>query len=236
MDKENLLKKLKQDPIRNMSTIGFVENNQIEKVLNKKNSYIIIAESDHLWAYIVSNDRNELKFLILNNEIGTKYFASVEDWMLPLLTDSNENEWMLKTKRYYFPEDSKIEAPVNEVESLVEDDIEVILEHSNYAEYLSHNLLLKRMKDGPTAAIRVDGKLVAWGLTHDDKSLGFLHVLTEYRNNGYARDIGRYLVNKKREMNEMIYLNIEPDNKKSIKLTEGLGFKYDRNISWVKLK
>jgi len=236
MDKTKLLEKLKKDPIRNMSTIGFVENNQIKKLLNKGNSYIIIAESDHLWAYTSSKDLDELKFLLLNNELKTKYFASVEDWMLQLLTDNNEVEWMLNTRRYYFPKDAKLKEPVNKVSSLGENDIVVILKHSNYSEYLSHNLLLKRMEDGPTAAIRVDGKLVAWGLTHDDKSLGFLHVLSDYRNNGYARDIGRYLVNKKRDMDEMIYLNIEPDNKKSIKLTEGLGFIYDRNISWVKLK
>lgn len=236
MDKEKLLKKLKKDPIRNMSTIGFVENNPIKKVLNKGDTYIIIAESNHLWAYLSSENRDELKFLLLNNDLETKYFTSVEDWMLPLVTANNEAEWLLKTRRYYFPEDAELEEPVNEIDSLKEDDIEVILEHSVYADYLSHDLLLKRMKDGPTAAIRVDGKLVAWGLTHDDKSLGFLHVISEYRNNGYARDIGRYLVNKKRELDEMIYLNIEPDNKKSIKLTEGLGFKYDRNISWVKLK
>lgn len=236
MDKEKLLKELKKDPIRNMSTIGFVKNNQIKKVLNKSDSYIIIAQSNHLWAYLSSKDRDELKFLLLNNDLGTKYFTSVEDWMLPLVTDNNETEWMLKTRRYYFPKDAELEEPVNEVDSLGKDDIEVILEHSNYADYLSHDLLLKRMEDGPTAAIRVDGKLVAWGLTHDDKSLGFLHVLSEYRNNGYARDIGRYLVNKKREMDEWIYLNIEPDNQKSIQLTESLGFVYDRNMSWVKLK
>lgn len=236
MDKEKLLKELKQDPIRNMSTIGFVKNNQIEKVLNKGDSYIIIAESDHLWAYLSSKDRDELKFLLLKDELNTKYFSSVEDWMLPLVTDNNEAEWVLKTRRYYFPEDAELEEPINEVNSLREDDIEIILENSNYTDYLSKDLLLRRMEEGPTAGIRVEGKLIAWGLTHDDKSLGFLHVLPEYRNKGYARDIGRYLVNKKREMDEMIYLNIEPDNKKSIILTESLGFEYDRNISWVKLK
>ncbi|MFO7815174.1 MAG: GNAT family N-acetyltransferase [Halanaerobiales bacterium] len=236
MDKEKLLKELKQDPIRNMSTIGFVKNNQIGKVLNKGDSYIIIAESDHLWAYLSSKDRDELKFLLLKDELNTKYFSSVEDWMLPLVTDNNEAEWVLKTRRYYFPEDAELEEPINEVNSLREDDIEIILENSNYTDYLSKDLLLRRMEEGPTAGIRVEGKLIAWGLTHDDKSLGFLHVLPEYRNKGYARDIGRYLVNKKREMDEMIYLNIEPDNKKSIILTESLGFEYDRNISWVKLK
>ena len=235
MDKNELLDILKKEPIRNMSIIGFVENNTLEKVFNDGKSFIIIAESDHKWAYVSSTDREELKRIIDRSDIPTKYYANIENWMLPIITEGYQVEWQLKTRRYYFPEDKDIKEPVHAVDNLREGDIEVILEHSLYAEHLSHELLKKRMEEGISAAVRVDSKLAAWGMTHDDKSLGFLHVIEKYRQRGFAQDIGRSLIKKKREMGEAIYINIEVDNEKSIKLSEGMGFKYDREISWLKL-
>jgi len=236
MEKENLLKILKRDPIRNMSIIGFVESNPLQAVYNRGNTYIVLAASDHLWAYPASENHKELKKLLDDVEIPTNYYANIEDWMEPFITEDNEVEWKLKTRRYFFPPDIEIKEPEHQVDTLREADIDVILDHSHYSEYLSHDLLKERIRDGISAAIREGDKLVAWGLTHDDKSLGFLHVLQDYRNKGYAQDIGRHLINKKRELNELPYINIEPDNYKSINLSEGMGFRYDRNVSWIKLK
>ncbi|HKL13520.1 MAG TPA: GNAT family N-acetyltransferase [Halanaerobiales bacterium] len=236
MEKENLLKLLQKEPLTNMGIIGFVENNPIKAVYNQGDTYIILGDSDHLWAYLYGRKPNELKEMLNTIEVPTKYFANIEDWMLPILTDGREVEWKLNTRRYYFPENIEIKEPVHDVDNLNKKDIEVILKHSHYSEYLTRKLIKERIEGGLSAAIREYGKLVAWGLTHDDKSLGFLHVIKEYRNKGYAQDIGRSLINKKRELNEVAYINIEPDNYKSINLSEGMGFKYDRNISWVKFK
>ncbi|MCF8008895.1 MAG: GNAT family N-acetyltransferase [Halanaerobiales bacterium] len=236
MKKDELLELLKEDPIKNMSLIGFVENNELDQIYKYKSSLLIIGESDHLWVYPKSDDKDELLKLISDIEITTKYFANLEDWMLAQVINDREVEWILKTQRYYYPEYKKIKQPINKVGSLRYQDIDIIIKHSEYSEHLSYNLLKKRIDNGLSAAIRIDDKLIAWGLTHDDKSLGFLHVIKEYRNKGYAKDIGRYLIKEKQKLNEIAYINIEPDNNKSINLSTGLGFKYDRNISWLKLK
>jgi len=236
MSKDELLNVLRNDPIKNMSVIGFVENNPIEEVYNKNNSFLIIGKSDHLWNYIVSSSLKELKLLIKEIDFNSKYFANIEDWMVPIITSNKEIDWQLKTRRYYFPKNLEIQKPKYDIDILREKDVETILKHSNYSEYLSSDLLLKRITEGISACIREDGKAVAWGATHDDKSLGFLHVIEGYRNKGYAKDIGRALINEKKELNELPYINIECKNDKSITLSEGIGFKYDRNISWIKLK
>lgn len=236
LKKDELLELLKKDPIKNMSIIGFVENNELDQIYDYKSSVLVIGESDHLWVYPKSDNKDQLLKLLSDKEIPTKYFANLEDWMLAQLIKDREVEWILKTQRYYFPQDKKIKKPVNQVGELRYEDIDLILNHSEYSKHLSYNLLKERIDSGLSAAIRIDGKLIAWGLTHDDKSLGFLHVIKEYRNKGYARDIGRYLIREKQKLNEIAYINIEPDNTKSINLSTGLGFKYDRNISWLKLK
>jgi len=236
MRTDELLNILKIDPIKNMSVIGFVENNPIQEVYSENNSHLIIGESDHLWNYLVSSSLKELELLFKDIELESKYFANIEDWMVPIISSEKEIDWRLKTRRYYFPKELEIKKPKYDIDSLQEKDIEIILKHSNYSEHLSYDLLLKRINEGISACIREDGKAVAWGATHDDKSLGFLHVIEGYRNKGYAKDIGRALINKKKELNELPYINIECENDKSIKLSEGMGFKYDRNISWIKLK
>ncbi|MDZ7671887.1 MAG: GNAT family N-acetyltransferase [Halanaerobiales bacterium] len=236
MKKDELLNILKKDPIKNMSVIGFVENNPIQEIYNNGDSFLIVGKSDHLWNYLVSSSLNELELLLKDTELKSNYFANIEDWMVPIIVSKKEIDWRLKTRRYYFPKDLEIEKPKYNIDKLREKDIETILKHSNYSEHLSYDLLLKRITEGISACIREDGKAVAWGATHDDKSLGFLHVIEGYRNKGYAKDIGRALINKKKELNELPYLNIECENEKSIKLSEGLGFRYDRNISWIKLK
>lgn len=236
MDKQKLLKILKKDPKRNMSIIGFVENNKLDKVYNEGNSYLIIAESDHKWAYLSSTNKKELSKLLSENIIPTDYFANVEEWMVDVIKMDRELDWELKTKRYYFPDHVEIKDPQNEIDSLKEEDIDLILEHTLYGDHLTPEHLNKRIENGISAAIRKKGQLAAWGLTHDDKSLGFLHVIKKYRHRGFAKDIARYLIKKKRELNEPIYINIVVDNEKSISLSKGLGFKYDKNTSWIKLK
>ena len=44
-----------------------------------------------------------------------------------------------------------------------------------------------RIENGPGYCVRRGGEPVAWGLTHDDGSMGFLHVLEAYRGSGMAR-------------------------------------------------
>ncbi len=236
MNKNKLVKELKNNPRKNMNVIGFVENNPIKQIFQKGDSYIIIGKSDHLWAYPVSLNKKELLSLIEDIEISTKYYANLQDWMIPLITKGAQKEWHLKTRRYYFPEDIFIEDPIHAVDNLNKEDIDVIIKNLKYGDHLTYETVLNRIESGISAGIRIDNSLVAWAITHDDKSLGFLHVLPQYRNRGLASDIARYLIKKKRARDEAIYINIEPDNQKSIRMSEGLGFKYDRNISWLKLK
>lgn len=82
----------------------------------------------------------------------------------------------------------------------------------------------------------VNNKLVAWGLTHDDGSLGFLQVLDAHRNKGLGQQILLELIRQKRELKEAVFGNIIPENLVSKHLVEKLGFEIDRKMSWIKLK
>jgi hypothetical protein len=103
IDKLNIMlkKHLKKDfLITNISTIGFIENNPITEIIEINNSYLIKGTSDVEWTYVVCNNESDLRALLEKSGSNT-YFASVEDWMIPIITEKRKAEWILSTMRYY---------------------------------------------------------------------------------------------------------------------------------------
>jgi GNAT superfamily N-acetyltransferase len=89
-----------------------------------------------------------------------------------------------------------------------------------------------RIEHGPTAAIRRDGRLVAWALTHGDGSMGFLHVLEDWRHRGFARSLGLVLSRRVFARGLEPFVFIETRNRASQRLTEGLGFERVGRFTW----
>jgi len=225
---------LKQDEITNISTIGFIENNPITEIVEINNSYLIKGTSDVEWVYVVCNNESDLSAL-LEKSGSNIYFASVEDWMIPIITEKRNAEWILSTMRYYLPDD--VEVPENKLEviPLTTDHIGFIISQSNYKQFLTPAYVEERISKAISAAIMKKDKLVAWGLTHDDGALGALHVLDEYRKKGYGKEILISLIHQNKKIDKVSFAQIEEKNLKATNLIEQLGFLKDRRVSWVKL-
>jgi 8-oxo-dGTP diphosphatase len=231
----NLILLLKRDEIANISTIGFIENNPITEVVEINNSYLIKGTSDVEWIYLVCKNETELKMLLEKSGGNNIYFASVEDWMIPVITANRKAEWILTTMRYYLPND--IEVPENKLEviQLTADHIGFIISQSNYKQFLTPAYVEERITKSISAAIMKKDKLVAWGLTHDDGAIGSLHVLDEYRKKGYGKEILISLIHQNRKLGKLSFAQIEEKNLKATNLVQHLGFFKDRRVSWVKL-
>lgn len=226
---------MKQDLISNISTIGFIENNPITEVIGINNSYLIKGISDVEWVYVVCNSETELKALLEKSGGNNIYFASVEDWMIPIISEKRKAEWILSTMRYYLPDD--IEVPENKAEviPLASDHIGFIISQSNYKQFLTPAYVEERISKSISAAIIKKDKLVAWGLTHDDGALGSLHVLDEYRKKGFGREILISLIHQNRNLGKISFAQIEEKNIKATNLIKQLNFIKDRRVSWIKL-
>jgi 8-oxo-dGTP diphosphatase len=231
----NILKEnLKKDFISNISVIGFIENNPITEIVEINNSYLIKGTSDVEWVYVVCNNENDLRGL-LEKSADNIYFASVEDWMIPIITEKRNVEWILSTMRYYLPEDVKVPENKEEVIPLTTDHIGFIISQSNYKQFLTPAYVEERISKSISAAIIKKDKLVAWGLTQDDGALGSLHVLDEYRKKGYGKEILISLIHQNRKRDKISFAQIEEKNTKATNLIKQLGFVKDRRVSWVKL-
>jgi len=235
MDRE-LEKLLDLDPKATIATRGYFSNYPVKAYVVKNQCALIVGYTDQLWVHCVGRDKNDMAALLKEYRGLSDYYYSVEEWMLPLILDTGEEAWRMETMRYMLDNDIKLPTPANKIVPLSPDDTDYIFEHTNYRDFTDKGYIRDRLERDISAAIMDKGKPVAWGLTHDDGALGFLHVLPGYRGKGYGRDIVLARIAMKREKGQPVYCNIVSGNTPAIKLMESLGFKADRKIYWLKLK
>lgn len=223
------------DPLATLATRGFFTNYPIEDFIIKNDCAVILGRSDHLWIHCVGNDKSDLSELLQNFKYLTSYYYSLESWMLPLVLRNGQEDWRMETLRFCLDPTVVIPTPINKIVPLSPDFTSYVFEHSNYREFTDEEYIHDRLTRDISAAIVKDGKPIAWGFTHDDGALGFLHVLPEFRKMGYARDIVLSRIALKRERGLPVFCNIVPGNLSAINLMESLGFEFDRKVYWLKL-
>lgn len=241
-------KYLAQETEKNISSLGIIANYGLESCWRAGSSYLFSSLSDQLWGYPVSFSyqscdsgedlelaRIEFKKLLQLCTEHLEYFASLTDWMLELLQENYQLEWVLQTERFIFKKELNFSAEITELQDLKPADAEFIFKHSHYQSFTSIPYIKERIAADCSAGIFLDQQLVAWGLTHDDGALGFIHVRPEFRQRGFAKLIVKKLIAAKQSMDKKVFLNVELGNKNARQLFTGLGFQLDRKISWAKL-
>lgn len=233
-DLTNVIEHLLTDEITNMSIIGFIAENTVTEVLRDGESVIIKGKSDEEWIYIFSKDEKELSNLL--NQLTDKdiFFASVEEWMVPIISKKKKFEWTLSTMRWYLPDNVDVAENRYKTFPLSPEHIGFIISQSNYKQFLTPRYIKERITKSISACIYENEKLVAWGLTHDDGALGSLNVLDEYRGKKYGTEIVLSLIHQCRALGKIPFAQIEETNYKAIKLVTRLGFVQDRRVTWIK--
>ncbi|HSV76944.1 MAG TPA: GNAT family N-acetyltransferase [Bacteroidales bacterium] len=233
---DNHLEKLFESlPLQSLPVAGFFRNYPIDLSFRSGDFVLLCGTSDYQWAYLLGENPEHLLDVLDQFNYSSLYFANVEDWMLPAITQVRRMEWKLTTHRFYLSENHPIERPAIDFNTLEPSQAETIFELSAYKDFTSVSYIEDRLRKDVSAGIWQDNVLVGWGLTHDDGSLGFLNVLPEWQGKGLGENIMKGLILKKREQKLPVFVNIEPHNNKSLSLIDKLGFTFDRQVSWVKL-
>lgn len=232
---KQIIEILKSNFKQNIAAIGFFENFHLEKYFTKNNSILLYGASDHYWTHIASNSKSDLEFLLSENHNESKYFFSVEDWIIPVIKKYGNIDWQMDTKRFILPSHIEIKKPVSKLSKIDIKYASFIHENSDYKAYTSIEYIKERLDNDISLGIFEKNNLIAWGFTHDDGALGFLHVLNDRREKGYGLDIVLGLTELKKKDNKPVFVNIVPENKKAIQLVSKIGFVFDRNVSWLKL-
>lgn len=234
--REEVVRLLSKDQLKNANFLYFLENNSFINAHRYGNSILARAESDHIWLYFSIDKKEEFDKLIKYLTPSDKYFATLEEWMIPLISNKSKIDWELKTNQYYLPDDVALPIPCQEFRKLQISDAEYVYEHSDYKEFLSIDYIQDRIEKGISSGMIINDSLAAWAITQDDGAIGFLHVMDEHRRNGYAYQIMLDMIQKVRNAGKIPLTYIEEANVKSIKLMKKLGFIEDKEMIWLKLK
>ncbi len=236
--KKAILEYLKGNPIENSNIIHFIENYPIRSLEKIGNSVVAKGTSDRDWVYISSKSSLELKMIQNHLTAQDCNFAIIEDWMIPILCGNRNIKWKLSTLRLFLPETVPLPAPLFHPSALTVNDAEVIYHNSAYQQYLSLEYIGERIRNGMGSCLRErdNAPPVAWALTQDDGAIGFLNVLPEHRNKGYARAVTIDMIQKVRAQNRLPFVLIEADHTPSMRLALSLGFVQDRMVSWFEVE
>lgn len=141
---------------------------------------------------------------------------------------------------YYLEADNfKYEEPEYQVDSLKAEDARIVDEHYTYQseDDTSYEYIKKTIQERPTAVIRdEEGWPISWSVVRDDGSLGIAYTLEECRRQGYAAAVNMELLKRAIDFGLMPYVHIITDNRASISLAEGLGFKRNGKVVWFSTK
>ena len=234
---DSIVSFLEQDKIKNLNILGFIKNYGFTSIDKIGDSVILRGKSDENWVYVSVGNKNRISELVKNFTDQDRFFAAVEDDILPFLSFSKKPVWKLSALKLVLPDHVKLpESLCYEIIPLTLKDIPFIYNNSVYKELLSENYIMERIEKGLSAGIYQSGRLAAWIMTHDDSALGFLHVLDEYRQKGMGYELALYLIKETVKQGQIPFVHIEETNLKSLKLAEKIGFEKDRKIHWLELE
>ena len=231
-----LIEFLRKDKYKNINMINFVDMYPIYSIDKVGQSVLVRGKSDENWVYISSSSIVELRELMnkLNDE--DKYYAVIEDWMVPILTKCKEVEWKLSCIKYIFPDNKKLPKNKCKIVELSVEDAKYIYDNYEYKDYASIEYISERIKKDISLGIVEDDKLVGWIMTHDDGAIGLLNVLKVYRKKGYGYELVLAMLKEIIKQDRVPFVHIEGENIKSTNLAIKIGFEKDRVVHWFKLK
>ncbi len=160
-------------------------------------------------------------------------FSGVEKSIAEKIKSKFELHWENPCTLLYLPKDkldlSLIKSPVG---SIVIDDAETVDKYYEYRDDGSIERIKDDIRNRPSSAVYIDGKIASWVLIHDDNSMGIMYTKEEHRKKGYAIDVSIDLASKIIDQGKIPYIQIVEGNYKSIGLSERCGFERCGDVVW----
>lgn len=193
-------------------------------------------EGDHNFVMMSFENQEDGKKLLGHMTETDKRFYNVGTWPLQLQKAETNDLHLSMCIQYYLPDHVKLEGDTTGVIPLDPDWAGYIHHHYTYKQVISEAYIRDRIKVGHAFGIMEDGKLVAWAMTHEEGTIGILHVLEDYRRKGYAQKINVKLVESLRSAGLPCLSHIVHENLASTNMSLKNGFVPGCEIQWGVLK
>ncbi|HPG33373.1 MAG: GNAT family N-acetyltransferase [Lentimicrobiaceae bacterium] len=189
-------------------------------------------QSDEEWCHFSYNSTSAFLAGFLKLHPGRQYVVVSDDSAFSWLKLHCQLIWSINCYRLF----QENEIPAGDgtlVVPLLSEHLPLVYDNSKYQQFLSMDYLQKRLESGGGFCICNAGMPVAWIMTHDDGSVGMLHVLDAFRHRGYARRLIEAMSARVRQKGRRVFAHIEPSNEASLQLFTSMGFAVKASVTWA---
>ncbi len=196
-------------------------------VLCRTHRFTLFADSGRAAARVIAEAPRNLRLVF--SATPTRFCRLIRThWRGP---DAGRRLWYNHCFLYVLRPGRLVVDRTHRVSRLRPQDAPLIAQAWPYGRSPDH--ILRRIRSGPGYCIRRKGAPVAWGLTHDDGSMGFLHVVEQYRHQGMARTLTTALAERLLGLGVQPFMYIITSNRASLRLTASMGFSRAGRFSWL---
>ena len=135
--------------------------------------------------------------------------------------------------QFALPPDVPVEADEEGIVDLHPEQAEYIHAHYSYRDVVTVAYLRERIGRAPAVGVMVDGQLAGFVMTHEELTMGVMHVLPEYRRLGLATRLNAALVRRMRALGLPCLVEIVHDNTASLGLAASAGFVPVQKVHWM---
>ena len=231
---ETVRRILHQNPVKNYCAIQLLSLMK-NPVVTIEDRTVLVADSslEGKFTILVPDGPPGNKSIFANIPAEPSEFYIIDDWPLEYILPNRHISRDLDCFQLHLPDDIV----------LAEDDpriCDIGIEHAGYiyANYDSRDFttvdyIRGQLQSGPAVGIFKDNRLVAWTMTHEECSMGFLTVLSEYRRQGLGAALTTALSRRVRQAGGIPTVHIVKTNRASLAMSRKHGFIHNANIHWL---
>lgn len=227
---------LKRDKVFHMDMLEDIRNGQA-KVLAVRKDGVILRDSVSGVYMVTAENPDAGERLLSLADPGAEVFTCHQKFLAESIRrrfrkeDVSECFQVVYTRKTPLPEPEGVA-----IRPLGEEYAETV--HSLYPLIEKEERVREILRDGTVygAFLPVEGGEALAGFigTHEEGSMGMLHVMQAHRRKGIAEQLERFLINRLLEQGRTPYAQIFTDNAASLKLQEKLGLRVaGRKIYWI---
>lgn len=232
--KQDALKILKKDVLKNEAIINLIENDYAKEINIHGEAVSVKQDRYKGWRYITSSNEKDLKHLVNDVIHLDTCFAALDKNMIPVIARNRKIIYEEKCYKMVLLPNVKVEKPKHFIEILTEEEAFTVNDNWPYANgERTLEFIRKRIRIGISGGFFLKDSLISWCITQDDGAMAFLHTIDEFRKYGYAESVSRFVISEIRKQLKTPFLYIVKNNEKSLSLAKKLGFTLHSEVSWV---
>lgn len=234
LSKEEALSMLREDVIKNLPFIRFLEDNEPTEIRQSGQSLLARFQGT---VYISCNYPSDLPYLLASLTEMDTFFAALDPELAPAVKAAKgiEPDYEALLGKYILPLDSPLPPQRNSIVPLPPEYAPLVDKHWTLSSHDEGSLdyVRSRLINGPTAAVFNLNRPIGWCATHSDHAPGFIYVEEEYRNQGIAADLTISIIQQQRALGYPSYISIADSNMKSQAVARKLRFKKAGYLLWL---